>query len=348
MWDSRLWLILRERNSGKSYTLGMHACRHHDVCLLTTVVSVVYTSLNCSLTLSLTLAHSLPLPLSLSLRHLSLSHMVALAIVSAGDTIERARMLRRFIELAFILQSASYGNLFSFISIMQGITCPQVSRHRDLVLKIAQPLSLSHTHSLIHSLSLSHSLSHTHSLIHSLSLSHSLTHSLTHSPSLSQVQNMTQTWQLFHSVFPESSQTHKQLQDILSSLGQGVSIYATDQISVPAIQHLRTVFHFEEPSFPGHAPSSSEDHTLLGHHANLLVGLNGIHAIIKHVSRFSYNARKRLEPLQYNVKLMDFFSQDFARSYMHSIGVTSEDQMERRRRFDVLLSALVDRVERTA
>lgn len=159
---------------------------------------------------------------------------------------------------------------------------------------------------------------------------------------------MTQTWQLLRSVFPDSSQTHKQLQDILTSLSQGVSMYATDQISIPAIQHLRTAFHFEEPSLPGHTPSAgSEDHTLLGRHSNLLVGLDGIHTIIKHASRFSYNARKRLEPLQYNVKLMDFFSQDFVRNYMHSIGVTSEDQMERRRRFDVLLSALVDRVEAT-
>ena len=31
--------------------------------------------------------------------------------------------------------------------------------------------------------------------------------------------------------------------------------------------------------------------------------------------------------------------------YLHSIGVTSDDHLERRRRFDVLLGALVDRVE---
>ena len=155
---------------------------------------------------------------------------------------------------------------------------------------------------------------------------------------------MSQTWQLFRSVFPEASHTHKQLQDILSSLGHGVSVYSTDDVAIPAIQHLRTAFHFEEPALPGHA-SSAEDHTLLGQHANLLAGLDGIHSIIKHASRFSYNARKRLESLQYNVKLMDFFGQDFTRSYMHSIGVTQDDHSERRRRFDVLLSALADRVE---
>ena len=48
--------------------------------------------------------------------------MVALSIVSAGEPLERASILRRFIELAFILQSGAYGNLFSFISIMQGLS----------------------------------------------------------------------------------------------------------------------------------------------------------------------------------------------------------------------------------
>lgn len=64
---------------------------------------------------------------SLPTRHLSLSQMVSLSIVSAGDAVDRAHTLRRFIELAFILQSGTYGNLFSFISIMQGLTSPQVS-----------------------------------------------------------------------------------------------------------------------------------------------------------------------------------------------------------------------------
>lgn len=159
-----------------------------------------------------------------------------------------------------------------------------------------------------------------------------------------QVLRLSQTWQLLRLAFPETTQTLKQLQDILTRLSQGVAMYATDQIAIPAIQHLKTAFHFEEPSLPGHA-SSAEDRSLVGQHTNLLVGLDGIHTIIKHASRFSYNARKRLESLQYNVKLMDFFTQDFTRGYLNSIGVTADDHLERRRRFDVLLSALVERVE---
>lgn len=66
------------------------------------------------------------LPFSLY-RHLSISQTVALCIVSAGDALDRTRMLQRFIELASMLQSGKYGNLFSFMAVMQGIHVPQVS-----------------------------------------------------------------------------------------------------------------------------------------------------------------------------------------------------------------------------
>jgi len=58
------------------------------------------------------------------------------------------------------------------------VTFPGVSPKNIDVLSMAQvpSLSLSHTHSLTHSLTLS--LSHTHTLTHSLSLSHSLTHAV--------------------------------------------------------------------------------------------------------------------------------------------------------------------------
>ena len=39
---------------------------------------------------------------------------------------ERARLLHRFIEIANLLQSGNYGNLFSFIAVMQGLAVPQV------------------------------------------------------------------------------------------------------------------------------------------------------------------------------------------------------------------------------
>jgi hypothetical protein len=59
-------------------------------------------------------------------RHLNLSQTVTLTIITAGDALERARLLRRYIDVAQLLQSIKYGNLFSFISIMQGLAAPQV------------------------------------------------------------------------------------------------------------------------------------------------------------------------------------------------------------------------------
>ena len=59
-------------------------------------------------------------------RHLNLAQTVSLCVVTAGDAMERARLLHRFIEIASMLQSGNYGNLFSFIAVMQGLAVPQV------------------------------------------------------------------------------------------------------------------------------------------------------------------------------------------------------------------------------
>lgn len=61
-------------------------------------------------------------------RHLNLSQTVTLTIVTAGDAMERAKLLRRYIEVAQLLQS-KYGNLFSFVATMQGLAAPQVCKN---------------------------------------------------------------------------------------------------------------------------------------------------------------------------------------------------------------------------
>ena len=59
-------------------------------------------------------------------RQLNLSQTVTLCVMTAGDAMERAKILRRFIEMCVLLQSRSYGNIYSFVAIMQGIAAPQV------------------------------------------------------------------------------------------------------------------------------------------------------------------------------------------------------------------------------
>lgn len=155
---------------------------------------------------------------------------------------------------------------------------------------------------------------------------------------------MAKVWEILQTYFPEVGNTYKELQSLLSTLSEGVSMYAIDQLTVPAIQHLKAVFHYEEQPLPGHT-HPLEDKSLLGEYSRLLTGLDSVHTIVGHCSHFCYNARRKLGALQYDATLMDFFMQDYTRTYLQHIGVSVDETLERRRRFGVLLDALTDRVE---
>lgn len=153
---------------------------------------------------------------------------------------------------------------------------------------------------------------------------------------------MSEIWELLQHHYPEIASTHKELQSTISNLKEGVSMFATEQLAIPAIQHLKTVFHYEEQPLPGQPP---EDYSPLGEFSSLSFGLDSIHTIISNCSQFCYNVRKRLQHLQYDATLMDFFMQDYPRTYLQLMGVCTDSPQERRRRFGVLLDALVDRLE---
>ncbi len=155
---------------------------------------------------------------------------------------------------------------------------------------------------------------------------------------------MTSTWEILGARFPDASTKYKELHSIISALMDGVSMFSTDQLSVPAIQHLKTVYYYEDPTLPGYAPPI-QDRSLLGEFSSLLKGLDGIHTILEHTSQYCYNAWKRLSSHKYDATLMDFLLQDYTRTYLQHMGVSSDENIERRRRFGVLLNALVDRVE---
>ena len=53
--------------------------------------------------------------------------MVSLCIASAGEPLNRAKALYRFIDLAYMLQGKSFGNMFSAMAILYGIVAPQAS-----------------------------------------------------------------------------------------------------------------------------------------------------------------------------------------------------------------------------
>lgn len=156
---------------------------------------------------------------------------------------------------------------------------------------------------------------------------------------------MVEVWGLVAANFPNAISTHKELLSIIANLNKGISMFSSERVTIPAIQHLKTVFHFSEPStLQGFTPTG-EDFSVLGEYWSLACGLDGIRAIVSHTAQFSYNARSKLSNRKYDAKLMDFFGQDFTRVYLQSIGVNVDDSMERRRRFGVLMDALVMRVD---
>lgn len=156
---------------------------------------------------------------------------------------------------------------------------------------------------------------------------------------------MVEVWDLLRANFPKAASAHKELLSIISNLNEGITMFSTENLTIPAIQHLKTVFHFSEPSsLQGYNPSG-DDRSFVGEYWSLACGLDGIRTIVSHTSQFSFNARTKLGGRKYDAQLMDFFAQDFTRVYLQSIGVHVDDPLERRRRFGVLMDALVVRVD---
>lgn len=159
-----------------------------------------------------------------------------------------------------------------------------------------------------------------------------------------QITDMVDIWDLLASHFPSAVAAHKDLLSVITNLNEGIAMFSTEQLTIPAIQHLKMVFHFTEPSLPG-GRNVGEDHSLVGEYWSLACGLDGIRTIMSHTSHFSFNARSKLEGRKYDAGLMDFFVSDFTRVYLQSIGVHCDDPLERRRKFGIVMEGLVARVD---
>ena len=100
--------------------------------------------------------------------------------------------------------------------------------------------------------------------------------------------------------------TYRELLESLSALLHSNSTYDPEQISIPAIQQLKTVFYFEEPALPGHA-APLEDRGLVAEFGSLHMGLEGIHTVVQQCSQFAFNTRMQLGECSFNATLLDFF-----------------------------------------
>lgn len=127
---------------------------------------------------------------------------------------------------------------------------------------------------------------------------------------------------------------------MISALMQGVSIYAIDGLTVPAIQHLKKLYSEEECP-----PVNNDVQGLVEDFTTRVTGLDGLHSILKHTVDLSANAKRRLSSYPFDAVLFDFFMQDVSRMHLQNIGTPSEDPLERYRRFNIVLDSLFHKLE---
>ena len=156
---------------------------------------------------------------------------------------------------------------------------------------------------------------------------------------------MADLWQLLRSQYPDDMKTFKTLQDVVASLEEGHPVLSPDDLVIPAIQPLRDIFHFTDPVAPGHTPAVRQDLAVVREFSDVASKMDTLRDIVSGTAKLTTNAWKKLQHLQYNFNLVEFFSQDFTRVYLQSMNVVADDPMERKRRCALLMDALIDRVE---
>lgn len=148
---------------------------------------------------------------------------------------------------------------------------------------------------------------------------------------------------MLRSHYLDTASTYEnQLVSMISALNEGASVYSMEQLSIPAVQHLTGVFKLEEEQT--HL-SSFDIHGVVDEYIRHASGLGSIHDIVSHTSELAYNAKRRLACHSYNAVLFDFFMQDTIREHLQHMGTSSEDPLERYRRFSIVLDAVISKLD---
>lgn len=156
---------------------------------------------------------------------------------------------------------------------------------------------------------------------------------------------MSQTWLEFHSSYPELSETfNNQLQHIFSALRAGAKVFALEYVTVPSIQCLGDTY-FPNYSLADTSVNSDDVEGLMEDFGTFTTSLENYRNLLFHCASFSYNSRKKLSNYKYDQKLFEYFLQDHPKQLLHGmeLGINLEDPAERKRRFSVILQALIER-----
>lgn len=154
------------------------------------------------------------------------------------------------------------------------------------------------------------------------------------------------TWDLFRKHFTEEANLYdNQLKQSVSTLMNGISVYAIEQLTVPAVQHLAKMYDFEEMTPLGVQVTTKDLHSVLEDFTTTAGGLHGVRSIVAHTADMCYNAKRRLGSHPFDSSLFDFFMQDMVRVHLQRLGTTSENALERYRRFSIVLDALISKLD---
>lgn len=147
---------------------------------------------------------------------------------------------------------------------------------------------------------------------------------------------------MLRSHYSDSASTYdNQLCSMISALTGGASVYAIEQLTIPAIQHLSGVFKLDDEQ----RSSSFDLLDVVDDFTAHATGLANIHQIVAHTTDLSYNAKRRLDSHPFNAVLFDFFMQDTVRVHLQQMGTSSEDPLERYRRFSIVLDAVISKLD---
>lgn len=156
-----------------------------------------------------------------------------------------------------------------------------------------------------------------------------------------QVIDMKNTWNLLKTHYSDTFDVYdRTLKGMILALNEGASIYAIEQLTIPAIQHLRKLYTDDT-----HCNTSEDTRLILEDFTTRTVGLDGLHSIVSHTADLSINAKRRFGSYSYNSLLFDFLMQDCARIHLQNMGTSSDDPLERYRRFNIVLDAMMSKLD---
>lgn len=152
--------------------------------------------------------------------------------------------------------------------------------------------------------------------------------------------DLKETWAMLRSHYSDTASSYdSELGSMIAALNNGASVYAIDQLTIPAVQHLSGVFKLDDDQ----SPASTDLVGIVDEFTRHATGLSSIRDIVAHTADISYNAKLRLDSYPYNTVLFDFFMQDNVRVHLQQMGTSSDDPLERYRRFSIVLDAVISK-----